>query len=138
MKTIFDKPTRSELVGRIHLLHDDSKAQWGQMNIYQMTMHCSVWDAWVLGKNNSTYKQEFLGRIFGKMALLKNTKDEKPLGRNMPAGKAFTVKEKEGNVAAQKKIWATLIAEYEHFSNEAFIHDFFWENDTRTNRHFCL
>jgi hypothetical protein len=125
MKTIFDKTTRDELISRINSLDENSKAQWGKMNVYQMAKHCSIWDAWVLGKNNTTYKQEFLGRIFGKMALKSNTKDEKPLGKNMPAGKAFTVKEKDGNVEAQQKIWMNLIAEYENFSNPGFIHDFF-------------
>lgn len=95
------------------------------MNVYQMTKHCTIWDEWVLGKNSPVYKQEFLGKLFGKMALKSNTKDGKPLGKNMPAGKAFTVKDKDENLEVQKKHWMDLIAEYEHFSNEDFIHDFF-------------
>lgn len=125
MKTIFDKPIREELTTRINSLNDNSNAQWGKMNVYQMTKHCTIWDEWVLGKNNPIYKQEFLGKLFGKMALKSNTKDEKPLGKNMPAGKAFTVKDKDGNVEVQKKKWMDLIAEYEHYSNNDFIHDFF-------------
>lgn len=125
LKTIFDKPTRDQLIERISLINNKSRAQWGKMNIYQMTVHCSNWDAWVLGKNNRPYRQEFMGKIFGKMALRSVTKDEKPLGKNIQAGKAFTVKEIEGNVEAQKQIWKDLIAGYEHFSNEDFIHDFF-------------
>ena len=30
------------------------------------------------------------------MALKSNTKDDKPIAKNMPAGKVFTVKEKDG------------------------------------------
>ena len=70
-------------------------------------------------------RQGLFGKIFGKMALRSNIKDDKPLGRNMPAGKAFTVVAREGNLHAQKATWAKQIAEYEHFSNEGFIHDFF-------------
>lgn len=125
MKTIFDKETRGELIIRINSLNDYSNAQWGKMNVYQMTKHCTIWNEWVLGKNNSIYKQEFLGKIFGKMALKSNTKDESPLGKNMPAGKAFTVKDKDGNVEVQKKVWMDLVTEYERFSNGDFIHDFF-------------
>ena len=125
MKTIFDKATRDELVSRINSVNKNNTAQWGKMNVYQMTKHCTIWNEWVLGKNSPNYRQEFLGKIFGKMALKSNTKNEKPLGNNMPAGKAFTVKDKDGNVEIQKKKWMDLITEYEHFSNDNFIHDFF-------------
>jgi hypothetical protein len=125
MKTVFEEATRDELVQRIHSLREDSTAFWGKMNVYQMTKHCTIWDEWVLGRNNPVYKQEFLGKIFGKMALKSNTKNDKPLSKNTPAGKGFTVKEKEGDVNVQKEIWANLIADYKHFSNDNFIHDFF-------------
>lgn len=125
MKTIFDKATRDELISRINSVNKNNTAQWGKMNVYQMTKHCTIWNEWVLGKNSPNYRQEFLGKIFGKMALRSNTKNEKPIGKNMPAGKAFTVKDKDGNVEVQKKKWMDLITEYEHFSNENFIHDFF-------------
>ena len=125
MKTIFDRATRDELITRVSALDEKSKPHWGKMNIYQMTRHCTIWDEWVLGKNHPVYKQELLGRIFGKMALRSNTKDDKPLGKNMPAGK-FAIKEKQGvDLKAQKTIWANLIADYENYSNERFIHDFF-------------
>lgn len=124
MKTIFDSATRDELMTRVSALDETSKPLWGKMNIYQMTRHCTIWDEWVLGKNNHVYKQELLGRIFGKMALRSNTKDDKPLGKNMPAGK-LSVKEKEGDLKTQKATWANLIGDYENYSNERFIHDFF-------------
>ena len=95
------------------------------MNVYQMTRHCIVWNEWILGRSNQTLRQGLLGKIFGKMALRSNTKDDKPLGKNMPAGKAFTVIETEGNLDAQKATWAKQVAEFEHFSNDRFIHDFF-------------
>lgn len=125
MKTIFDSAVRDELMTRVRSLEENSKPLWGKMNIYQMTRHCTIWDEWVLGKNDHVYKQELLGRIFGKMALRGNTKDDKALGKNMPAGK-FAVKDKQGgDLKAQKAIWTSLIADYEDYSNEHFIHDFF-------------
>ena len=42
----------------------------------------------------------------------------------MPAG-MFAVKQREGHVATQKKIWIDLIADYADFSNSRFVHDFF-------------
>jgi len=125
MKTIFDKATREELIRRINTLNENNKPVWGKMNVYQMVKHCKIWNEWVLGKNDLAYKQEFLGKIFGKMALKNNTKDDKPIGKNMPAGKAFTVKEVVGDLTVQKSIWIELIESYENFSNDNFIHDFF-------------
>ena len=125
MKTIFEKSTRDELIDRINTLNDNSNPLWGKMNIHQMTKHCTIWCEWVLGKNDPVYKQEFLGRIFGKLALKSNTKDNKPISKNMPAGKGFTIKEKEGDLQIQKTIWTNLIADFEQFSNDKFIHDFF-------------
>ncbi|NML41338.1 DUF1569 domain-containing protein [Chitinophaga sp. G-6-1-13] len=129
MKTIFDPSTRTELINRINSLNEHSRAQWGKMDVWQMTKHCTIWFEWIMGKNNPTYKQEWLGRIFGKMALKSNTKDDRPMQKNMPAGKQ-AVKEKGGDVEQQKKIWINLIAACEHYSNPAFIHDFFGKMTT--------
>ncbi len=125
MKTIFDKSTRDELVQRINSLNEDNKSVWGKMNVYQMSKHCTIWNEWVLGKKDTVYKQDFLGKIFGKIALNSNTKDDKPIGKNMPAGKPFTVKETVGNLPSLKLIWTEQINSYENFSNDEFIHDFF-------------
>ena len=40
MKTIFDQSTRDHLISRINKLSEESTAQWGRMNIYQMVKHC--------------------------------------------------------------------------------------------------
>lgn len=124
MKTIFDRAVRNELIIRINLINENSKASWGKMTVYQMTKHCTKWDEWVLGKDNPAYRQELLGKIFGKMALKSNTKDDRPIQKNMPAGR-FAVKKGTGDVEDQKRLWVSLIEEYENYSNPAFIHDFF-------------
>ncbi|MEO8960658.1 MAG: hypothetical protein ABI325_02170 [Ginsengibacter sp.] len=43
----------------------------------------------------------------------------------MPAGKAFAVKEIDGDLNIQKTIWTNQINAYEDFSNDNFIHHFF-------------
>lgn len=125
MKTIFDTETRNELIQRIGLLTENSLPLWGKMTIYQMTKHNSIWNDWVLGKKYFVYKQDFLGKLFGGMALKSNTKDDKPIGKNMPAGKAFIVKERTGDIKNEILTWTTQINAYENFSNDSFIHDFF-------------
>lgn len=125
MKTIFDKTTRDELTNRINLLNEEGTAQWGKVNIYQMLKHCTLWDEWILGKNKPIYKQTFIGRIFGKMALKDMIKDESPLRRNVPTLAELKVIEKNGDTVLEKKKWIALIENYADYSNPNFIHSFF-------------
>jgi len=123
MKTVFDKTTRDELIGRINALDENNQAGWGKMNLYQALKHCTLWDEWAQsGKNN---KQAFIGRLFGKMALKKVLKDESPLARNTPTLSEFKIKETTGDIASEKKKWISLINEYAHFSTPEFLHTFF-------------
>ncbi|MET6998104.1 DUF1569 domain-containing protein [Chitinophaga defluvii] len=125
MKTIFDKANRDELISRIHTIDKNSVAAWGKMNVYQMVKHCTVWETWILGVNKPVYKQEFIGFIFGKMALKRMIKDDRPFSKNVPTSTAFKIKEQHGDIAAEKLKWIALIQQYENYSNPTFIHDFF-------------
>lgn len=125
MKSIFDKSYRDELISRINSVNEASPKQWGKMNAYQMIKHCSLWDEWILGKNNPVYKQEFIGKIFGKMALRKMTKNDNPLDKNVPTSNWLKSKETNGDITLEKNKWVSLINEYANYSNPEFIHDFF-------------
>ncbi|RPE08006.1 DinB family protein [Chitinophaga lutea] len=125
MKTIFEQTAREELIKRISTLTDRNTAQWGKMNLYQMTRHCTLWNDWVLGKKKTPNKQEFLGLLFGRMALKGMVKNDNPMKKGMPAGRHFTIKEQGGDFELLKKRWLEQIAEYGRFSNHDFIHDFF-------------
>lgn len=137
MKTIFDKATRDNLIERISKLDKNSTTQFGKMNIYQMLKHCTLYEEWILGKNNPEYKQAFIGRLFGKMALKDFIKDESSLKRNVSTLNFLKVKETTGDIEAEKKKWIKLIEEYEYFSNPDFIHSFFGKIKGR-NRVFGL
>jgi len=123
MKTIFDKATRDELIARINTLSENSTAQWGKMNAYQMLKHSTLWVEWVLA--DEKHKQAFIGRVFGKMALKGLLKDEGPLRRNTPTLPELKVQERNGDIESEKKKWIVLIAELAHFSNPDFVHTFF-------------
>ncbi len=122
MKTIFDKATMDELINRISTLSENSEAQWGKMNVSQMLKHCTQFEEMSLGMKK--YKQSFLGKLFGKMALKDILKDE-PIKRNLPTVPSFKVTENSFDVAFEKKKWIELIKGYEHFSNSDFVHPFF-------------
>src|SRR5665811_1582683 len=107
MKSIFDKTTRDELINRINLLNENSTAQWGKMNIYQMLKHCTLCEEMYLGKKK--YKRAFIGRVFGKIGLKNLLKNENPLQRNSPTSSEFKIKEISGDVIAEKFKWIALI-----------------------------
>jgi hypothetical protein len=121
MKTIFDKTTREELVNRIQSLNENSTAQWGKMTVSQMLKHCAQWDEMALGKRK--YKQAFIGKLFGKVAL-KNMLNDEPMKKNMPTVPSFKIKVNP-DFTEEKNKWIQLLDEYEYFSNDGFIHPFF-------------
>lgn len=125
MKTIFDQEVREELIQRINGLNEDAQAQWGTMNLYQMMKHCTNWEKWMQGKGNPPYKQVFIGKIFGKIALKRMIRDDKPLDKGVPTSAQFKIQETGGDIPAEKKKWTILIESCEHYSNPGFVHDFF-------------
>jgi len=123
MQTIFDKTTRDALVTRINTLNENSTAQWGKMNVYQMMVHCIRWEEMISGE--IVCKQAFIGRLFGKMVLKGMLKDESPLRRNTPTSPELRVTETGGDVEAEKKKWIALIGQNANLPNPGFIHPFF-------------
>jgi hypothetical protein len=121
MKSIFSEITRHELISRINSLNESNTAQWGKMNVSQMIKHCTQWDKMALGKQK--YKQSFIGKLFGKMALKDMLKDE-PIKKGLPTVPSFKIKEYV-NFTEERAKWIRLLEEYEHFSNGDFIHPFF-------------
>jgi hypothetical protein len=122
MKTVSDKTTREELIQRIRQLTPHATAQWGKMNVHQMVRHCSLWEELMLGKKK--YKQSFIGKLFGKMALKNLLKDEKPLSRNTPTLPDLKIKE-TGDFETEKAIWISLIEERTSYTEPEIIHPFF-------------
>lgn len=122
MKAIFDKTTSEELVSRINKLNENSTAQWGKMTVYQMLKHCTLWEEMISGKKK--YKQAFIGRLFGKMALKGLLKDESPVKRNLPTAAGFAITG-TGDVSAEKAKWIALVAEHTHIKNTVIMHPFF-------------
>jgi hypothetical protein len=123
MKTIFDKATRNELIGRIATLNESSKAEWGKMNVYQMIRHCALYEEMMLGKKR--FKRVFLGYLFGKMALRSLIKDDAPLKKSTPTVPSLLEPLTSGDFAAEKSKWIALIEEYGSSVNNSIMHPFF-------------
>ncbi|PRD47599.1 hypothetical protein [Sphingobacterium haloxyli] len=135
METIFDKDVRGQLIDRIGQINEFQKPEWGKMNLIQMLKHNTYWNRWILGKDNHSYKQVFLGKLFGKIALKRMIKNGKPFDKNIPTSDQFKVKESTGDIESEKADWILLINEYETFSHPEFIHDFFGK---MTNEHIGI
>lgn len=125
MKTIFDKTAREELIKRISQVSENNQAEWGKMNIFQMLQHNTYWNGWILGTEPHTYRQEWLGKLFGKIALKSMIKNDKPFDKNVPTSDQFKVKARTCDLESEKAKWITLVNAYENFDNPDFIHDFF-------------
>ncbi len=123
MKTIFDKQIRDNLILRVDTLSENSKAQWGKMNVYQMIKHCILCEEMYLGKTQ--YKRTFLSFLLGRIALNHLMKDEKPKKRNSPTKQEFVITDNTGNFLEDKMKWISLIKEYDNYSNQTFVHWFF-------------
>ena len=125
MKHIFDAKTRSELSNRIASIDSNSQANWGKMSAFQMLRHCTENEKMLLREKE--FPRLFIGRLFGKLALKANLKDESPLGKNSPTHPQLVIKE-EGNVETEKQLWIDLLSKYsakKANSYEGFIHPFF-------------
>ena len=70
--------------------------------------HCAQWESWIQGKPRRAYKQAFIGRLLGRLALRTLTKDDKPIGRNIPTAKEFQISDTGGDIVAEKKKWVAL------------------------------
>ncbi|MDB5195784.1 MAG: hypothetical protein JWP88_154 [Flaviaesturariibacter sp.] len=123
MLSVFDKETRESLIVRIDTLTENSTAQWGKMNVYQMIKHCILCEEMYLGKRE--YKRAVIGRVFGKIGLRNLLKDERPLKPNEPTSPAFKIAETNGDFAVEKRNWIALMEAYATYSNTRMVHWFF-------------
>ena len=122
MKSVFDQSTRDELISRINSLNENSTAQWGKMNVYQMVKHCALWEEMLLGRKQ--YRQSLPGRIFGKIALKQMLREE-PMKPNLPTVPSFKISNHSGDLATAKAEWMELINQHTARNPSGFVHPFF-------------
>ena len=130
MKDIFNQQTIDEFQTRIQKLNTGSKAQWGKMNVFQMLKHCTENDRMLLRERK--YKRLFIGRLFGKLALKSNIKNDAPLGKNSPTHPELVIKE-NGDVTTQKQLWLNILNKYAAKRSSEytdFVHPFFGKMDS--------
>ena len=106
MKSIFDEGATEELIRRIGMLNENSRALWGKMTVYQMLKHCTLWEDMLSGEMN--VKRMFLGRLFGKTVLKQILKNERPMIRNARTVPGFSVAG-QGDAEMEKRKWVEMV-----------------------------
>lgn len=80
-----------------------------------------MWEEMLLGR--LSYKQSFMGKLFGKIAL-KDFFKEGEVKRNLPTVPSFKVTD-QGDWAAEQQKWIRLLNEHDHQEPAGFLHPFF-------------
>lgn len=124
MRSIFNANDRQSILNRVDALHENAVPDWGTMSAAQMCKHCAICEDYYYG--NHPIKRSLLGRIVGKMALKEILKDEdSSLRRNSPTSSIFKVAETGLDFETERKNWKRLIAKYESYDKNGFVHWFF-------------
>jgi hypothetical protein len=98
MKSLTNKTTNSEFIGRINNLSQESQPQWGKMSVDQMLAHCAVGMRISFGevKTSSNIFMKLIGKIIKKKVFA-----QEQFRKNSPTGKEFLIKDKRNFFAEQ-------------------------------------
>lgn len=123
MKTTLDKATRDELIKRVGSVNENSPAQWGKMNAYQMMKHLRRWEELVNGTLPA--RRIFIGRIIGRLILKAVLKNDSPIRRNSPSAPETIIRDAGGDFAAEKAGFIELVNYNAAHPTHGFVHPFF-------------
>lgn len=121
MKSLNYKTDAAEIIDRIKRLDENSKPIWGKMNASQMVRHLIMWEE--LAMKKKVYKQVFMGKIFGKIALKSIMKAE-VMNQNLPTVAGF-IPYPDGDLLTEKQILIDLIKTRPESATEDIVHPFF-------------
>ena len=108
MKSLFDKTTYDEIIGRINNLSGASQRQWGKMEVSQMLAHCK--EAFKVPLSDEKMPRLFMGRMLAWMMKSKMYNDA-AWGKNLPTAPSFLIKDQR-NFEAEKKELSDLITQF--------------------------
>lgn len=126
MMTIFDKNTREGLIARLDRLNEDTPAQWGKMNAYQMLKHCTMSEEMYHG--TLAFKRLFIGKLIGGMVLKGILKDQRQMKQNQPTHPEMKISGK-GDFQKEKARWVELLDGYATYTDHGIVHPFFGKMD---------
>ncbi|HPS65052.1 MAG TPA: DUF1569 domain-containing protein [Ignavibacteria bacterium] len=88
METLFSNQDVDEIIRRINTLTQDSKAQWGKMNVSRMLAHCTVGLKMTTGeiKCKGNFFMQLIGRMLKNKIIYKSE-----FRKNSPTAKEFII-----------------------------------------------
>jgi hypothetical protein len=101
MKSIFNLDDKNDILNRIDELHPNSKAMWGKMSVSQMLAHCIPPTKISAGEIEG--KQNFMGKLFGKMAKKQLLIDE-PMKKHLPTDSTFIIRHEPDFYESQQEL----------------------------------
>ena len=108
MKSLFDKPTYDEIIGRINSLSSASQRQWGKMEVSQMLAHCK--EAFKVPLSETKMPRMLMGRMLSWMVKPKMY-GEAPWKKNLPTAPNFLIKDQR-NFETEKKELSDLVKQF--------------------------
>jgi len=126
MKSIYETSAVESFKDRIDQLEESNGALWGKMSVKQMLKHCVENEKLLLRRRQ--FKDVFIGKIFGKMALKADVKNDEPFKKNSPTHPDLKIGEVFESFDVLKEEWKTLLEHYPdkiELDYEDFVHPFF-------------
>lgn len=110
MKSIFTTEAYDEIMSRLESLDENAKANWGKMNVAQMTWHCQGPFNIMLEKNDYGLKPNWLAKVFFKKSLY----NDKPWRKNLPTARFLKSKDDKDFTMEKAKLRELIAETFKH------------------------
>lgn len=110
MKSIFNTEAHNEIMSRLELVDENSKANWGKMNVAQMAWHCQGPFNIMLEKNDYDLKPNWLAKVFFKKSLY----NDKLWRKNLPTARFLKTKDDKDFNTEKSKLQELITETYAH------------------------
>ncbi|WP_400080955.1 DUF1569 domain-containing protein [Winogradskyella sp. R77965] len=114
MQSIFNESAYNEIKSRIDKLDENSKANWGKMDVGKMVWHCQGPFNIMLQKNDYGLKPNWLAKVFFKKSLY----NDKTWSKGLPTAKFLKTKDKKDFNTEIIKLKALIDETYSHKEKE--------------------
>lgn len=104
MQSIFEDEAYTEIKSRINKLNENSKANWGKMNVSQMAWHCQGPLNILLQKEDYGMKPSWLAKLFFKKSLY----NDKPWRKGLPTAKFLKTRDQKDFNSEKAKLEALI------------------------------
>ncbi len=101
MKTLYEKDTADEVIGRIDRLQSATERQWGKMDVAQMMAHCSA--ALDMASGRLILPRLLIGRLIGSF-VKPIYSNEKPFSKSNPTDPKLVVSDQRDFQREQEQL----------------------------------